>query len=226
MCGGGRARETSRSVSELLEGGLGISGDVSLLSSLLHELVVSNLALVEGGALDLALLLEGGDNLAVLPAVAGGEVTEVGGLAAGAKAEDLEGLRDNHALHAVVGVGDALEGLEAVEGGLATGSLVGEHATDHALELGSRGADGEGATLRVGVGLLGEFVLELDAVAPDVTGDLELLAADSNHALAAEELLGDDARKATDQVPAAVHDDDALKHCAHLQMMIDRSSSD
>ena len=67
----------------------------------------------------------------------GGEGAEGDVLVAGGEAQDLEGLGDDHALLGVVGGGDALEALEAVQGSLATLGPLRHHSGRGGAERGA-----------------------------------------------------------------------------------------
>lgn len=72
------------------------------------------------------------------------ETTDGAVLAAGLETEDTQGLGNDHLLLLVVGRGDTLEDLEALQGGGTTGSLVGDHATDGLVEDARGGTEVEG----------------------------------------------------------------------------------
>ena len=92
--------------------GLGLEGIAGLL------------LLVVGIGLGLALVLELLEEVLVLPSDLVGEIAEDGVVADGVEADDAEGGGDDLAGHAVVRMGDALEGREAAHGVLASGGLV------------------------------------------------------------------------------------------------------
>ena len=75
-----------------------------------------------------------GNNILVLPAELVAESADGAVLAAGLEAEDTEGLGDDHALLVVVRRRDTIEGLQALQSGGTTGSLVRDHTTDGAPE--------------------------------------------------------------------------------------------
>lgn len=70
-------------------------------------------------------------------------------LAAGLESENTESLGDDHLLLLVVGRGDTLKDLEALEGGGTTGGLVGDHATDGLVEDSGRSTEVERTCLGV-----------------------------------------------------------------------------
>jgi hypothetical protein len=75
-----------------------------------------------------------GNNILVLPAELVTESADGAVLAAGLEAEDTEGLGDDHALLVVVRGRNTIEGLQALQSGGTTGSLVRDHTTDGAPE--------------------------------------------------------------------------------------------
>ena len=85
-----------------------------------------------------------GNNVLVLPAELVTETTDSAVLAARLEPQYPQGLGNNDALLLVVGVGDTLEGLQALHGGDTAGSLVGNHAADGSPEHLRRGAEVEG----------------------------------------------------------------------------------
>lgn len=127
--------------------GLGLGAGLLLLQGL-------DLVLVVDGTLSLALLLELGQHSLVLPADLVGEAAQSAKVATGLEAEDAQGGRDDHALHRVVRLGDALKDLEALHGGGTARRLVGQHAADGAEK------DARGRTVMEGtVGGVGERTL-------------------------------------------------------------------
>jgi len=114
------------------------------------------LALVESLGLDLALLLEVGNNIVVLPADLVRDTLDGAVLAAGLELEDAKGRGDDHALHAIVRWGDTLKELDAVQGSGSTGSLVGDHTTDSTVEDAGGSAEMEGTTSGVDDATLAE----------------------------------------------------------------------
>ena len=120
-------RRPSRSESELGElsiegsdalvlGGLGLGGDLLLLGG------------VEGGRLDLSLLLEFVDDVGLGPTGERGQLSERAVVPVGLQTERAESIRNHHSLLLVVWEGDTLEDLQLAESGGATGQLVWEHA--------------------------------------------------------------------------------------------------
>ena len=119
-------------VSELSELLLHIARNLAL--GLDQVLACSLLLLVVCLALDLASLLEAGDDILVLPAELVTKTTDSAVLAARLEAEDTESLWDDLALLVVVWWWDALEGLQALECLCAALGLVRNHAADSAPE--------------------------------------------------------------------------------------------
>ena len=68
-------------------------------------------------------------------------------LAAGLQSQDPQGLGNNHPLLPVVGRGNTLKQLEAFQSSCSASSLVGDHASDGAVENLGGGAGVEGAGL-------------------------------------------------------------------------------
>ena len=119
---------------------------------------------MEGLCLDLPLLLEAVDDILVTPADLVREAlisrlilcemcrkTEThldrAELASWLQPQHPQRLRNHHLLLAVVGRGDTLEQLQALESGGASCRLVGDHAADGAVEDLGRGAEVEGTVL-------------------------------------------------------------------------------
>lgn len=206
--GGMDGGETNRLVavrSELgvdvleLVGGGGLSGGALLGSS--------DLALVVSGLLDLALGLELVDGLHVVPANLVRDTLDGSELAAGLKTEHTESGGDDHELLAVVGRGNTLVDLQALESGGTTSGLVGKHSADGLVE------DARGSTVVEGTSLLGvdqvtlvEVGVVLQLVAEERAGDVDELGSDNNDLLAGEELLGQGGGETTEKVSLAVND--------------------
>lgn len=85
-----------------------------------------------------------GNDILVLPADLVAQTADGAVLAAGLKSEDTEGLGNDHLLLGVVGRGNTLEDLEALESGGTAGGLVGDHATDGLVEDSRGGTEMEG----------------------------------------------------------------------------------
>lgn len=195
-------------VAELLESLGGLVVDLGALLGLGKLAGGDLLALVVGGALGLAALLESGNNILVLPADLGAETANGAELATGLESQDTKSLGNDHLLLLVIGGRDTLEDLEALKGSGATGSLVGNHAADSLVEDAGRSAEVEGTTASgVVPGHLAQVRVVLELGAEELARDVEGLAADDNDLLAVEELLGDDAGEATKEVALAVDDD-------------------
>jgi len=84
--------------------------------------------------LGLALVLKSRDNVAVLPADLGGDLSQLAGGTTGAKTEDGEGLGNNELLLLVEGGRATLEDAELLEGEGTTLALVGAHSAEGAEE--------------------------------------------------------------------------------------------
>ena len=122
---------------------------------------------VELSGLGAAGILHLDNEVAVLPANAGGEVGNHAVAAVGSQAGGTECVGHYHALDLLVLVGDSLENLQAGQGGLTTGSLVRDHSADDTVHDHSWGTVMEWALLGVGVHSLAQERVELDGVALD-----------------------------------------------------------
>lgn len=176
----------------------------------------------------LALLLEGSQDLLVLPADLVGETAKGAEATAGLQTKDSQGSRDNHALGGVVGLRDTLEDLETLHGSSTTGSLVGEHATDDAEEDTAGSTEMEGTVGGVNNGALAEELVVLHYRITSVripshkyplkstlgteegSRHVHLLGTDNDDTLAVEDLLGNDRSKTTEQVALTINNDNLL----------------
>ena len=171
-----------------------------------------------GGADGSSLLDEGllggelGEELALLPAGVLGDFTKDDELASGLETQDAERARHDNATSLLVLEGDAVEGLETVEGGLTTGGLAREHTPDGAPQDHARSGQVERTTTRVGARSLVLEVGKDELVPTQRAGDIQTLAADHSHGLTGEQLLGDHRRKTTKQMAATVNHDFLLEH--------------
>lgn len=86
------------------------------------------------------------NNVLVLPANLVAETADGAVLAAGAEAQDTQGLGNDDTLLPVVGGRDTLEHLQALHGGGTAGSLVGDHAANSLVEDAGGSAEVEGTT--------------------------------------------------------------------------------
>lgn len=147
--------------------------------------------------------------------------------AAGLQSENPQRFRDNHALLPVVGRGDTLIELETGNGGGTTGGFVGNHATD-SLEENARWCpemEWTGLFRVHDVALVEEVVVaklalwnrrlvlcsgllkssQLTHLVPEErAADVDFLAPHDNDLLTGEDLLGDDRRKAAEEVALAI----------------------
>jgi len=62
-----------------------------------------------------------------------------------------------------------------------------------------------------------EEIMVSELVAEEAAGDVDLLAADDGNFLAREDLLGNDAGQATEQMAFAVDNDGARRECGHFE---------
>ena len=182
------------------------SDDALVIGSLGTSLLLLNLGVMEGGGLDLSLLLEGGDEVALGPSSDGGEVAKRAVVAASLEAESAEGIWDDHALLRVVWEWAAIEDLQLAESGGTSWELVGEHATDALPENASGGLPVLGTAAWVRVNALLHGVLSNDLVSLEGTGLEDLLTADNGDALSIEKLLCNHTGEAALQVASSVND--------------------
>jgi len=199
----------SRDMASLVAVGSKGLGGLLLDSSVLlgiGQLSGSNLlALVVGGTLGLSSLLQSGNDILVLPANLVGQTADSAELAAGLESENAESLGNDDLLGLVVGRGDTLEDLKALESGGTTGSLVGDHATDGLVEDSGRSAEVEGTTTGgVVSGDLSEVGVVLELGAEELSRDVEGLTADDNDLLTAKELLGDNRGESAKEMALAI----------------------
>lgn len=97
-----------------------------------------------------ALGLKLGKDVLVLPADFVGETAKGAETTAGLQTKDAKSGGDDHALHAIPWLGDALKDLETLHGGGTTSSLVGQHSTDGAEEDAGGGTEMVRSMSRVG----------------------------------------------------------------------------
>lgn len=178
-----------------------------------RELSGSNLlALVVGRGLGLSSVLQSANNVLVLPANLVAQTANGAVLAAGLESENTESLGDDHLLLLVVGRGNTLKDLEALESGGTTGSLVRDHATDGLVEDSGRSTEVERtSTGGVVSGDLSEVGVVLELRAEELARDVESLATDDNNLLAAKELLGDNGGESAKEMALAIDDDNLLE---------------
>jgi len=206
------SQETPDLVTKRLEGLGGLAVDSRVLLGFRQLSLGELLALVVGGTLGLAALLESRDNVLVLPADLVGETTDGAVLAAGLQSQDTEGLGNNHLLLLVVRGRDTLEDLESLESGGTASGLVGNHATDGLVEDPGRGAEVEGTTAgRVVTGHLAEVGVVLELRAEELSGNVEGLGADDHDLLAVQQLLGHNGRKTAKEMALAIDHNNGLK---------------
>lgn len=89
------------------------------------------------------------NNVLVLPADLVAETANGAVLATGLESEDSESLGNDHLLLLVVGRGNTIEDLKALQSGGTTGGLVGDHATDGLVEDSGGGTEVEGTYIVV-----------------------------------------------------------------------------
>ena len=198
-------RRPFRSESEL--GELSVEGsDALVLGSRGLGSKLLLLGGIEGGGLDLSLLLEGLDDFSLGPAGERGELAQRAVVSAGLEAESAESVWDHHSLFLVVGEGDTFEDLQLTESGGASWELVGEHATQ-ALPENARGRlPMLGSAAWVCVNALLHGVLSNDLVSLERAGLENLLTSDNSDSLSLEKFLGKNACKAALKMASSVND--------------------
>ena len=102
--------------------------------------------------------------------------------------------------------------LQALEGSLAPSNLVLHHSANSTPNHASRRAEMKRTLGRVGIHLLAQVRHKEELVADKGTRDVDLLAADKNYILTAQQLLGYNRGESTKQVTAAVNDDRSRQH--------------
>lgn len=202
-------------LSELLAS-VGVSD--GLLSSL-GLLLQSDLLGVVGGRLDLSSFFEAGDDILVFPADLVGETADGAELSAWLQSEDTEGLWDDDSLVTVVWWRNALKDLQALQGGLATGRLVGDHTTDGLVEDTGWGAEVERTLGLVVSGCLSEVGVVLELVAEELARDVESLTSHNNNVLAVQDLLGHSGGKTSKEMALAVDNNNWLES-AHFCLSV------
>ena len=161
---------------------------------------------MEGGGLDLSLLLKGLDGGGLGPASDGGELGQGAEFSVCLEAESLEGIGDDHSLLHVVGEGNSLEDLELTESVGASGGLVWEHATEDLPEHARGALPMLGSAAGVGVDALLHNVLSNDLVSLEGTRLEDHLATDNGDTLAREKFLSNNTGETALEVTSSVND--------------------
>jgi len=175
-----------------------------------------------------ASILVLGDDITVAPSELGGELTEVGELAAWLQASDAEGIWDDDLLDLVEWLWDTLNSLDALECSGSTVPDVRQHTANNTHEHVSRGLVVEWTLPWVGVHTLVALHEELELVADVGARNDEPFAAHNNDLLSHECFLGDERGKATEKVPACIDHSCFLKHgttCAARPVRSSRTAS-
>ena len=207
-----RSRDLASLVAVIGKGLCGLLLDRSVLLRISQLSGGNLLALVESSALGLSSLLQSSNDVLVLPANLAGQTTDSAELAAGLETENTESLGNDDLLGLVVGRGDTLEDLEALESSSTTGGLVGDHATDSLVEDSGGSAEVEGTTAGgVVTGDLSEVGVVLELRTEELARDVKSLTADNNNLLAAQELLGDNGGESAKEMALAIDDDNLLE---------------
>lgn len=155
-----------------LEGGVLSQSRLSLSSKLSLGL---DIAVVLGGSLG-SLSRESLDELLALPAGLRSQIRKNAELSLWLEAKSLGSLGDSHLSLPVVGGGHTVEHLEALKGGLTSGSLMGEHTADCSPENHRRGSVVKRASSRIGSGGLVSELLVLQLVSEERARDVDTLA--------------------------------------------------
>jgi len=185
---------------------------LGVLDGLLAEVLQSDLALMEGAAPHLPLVLELLDKLIVTPPDSGGEVAQTAELAAGLQTEIAQRARDHHALHLIKRMRHTLEHLETTESVSASLGLVGDHATHSAPENARRLPEVERTATRVGVRSLRQEQVKFELVAKEGARDVEVLSTNANNFASIEELLGEVRCQSAEQMATAINNNGLLRH--------------
>ena len=152
------------------------------------------------------------NQLLALPADLGGQIAEHAELSLGLQTQSLDGLGDRHLLLSVIGSGHAVEDLEALQSGLTSGGLVGEHSSNSSPEHHRGGGVVKRASSGIGSGGLVLEFLVLELVSEQRSGDIDTLASHNSDLLTVQDLLGNDRSQATEEVTLTVDDQFLLKH--------------
>jgi len=205
--------------AEILHDGL-VFGDfgLDLGLGLVLELDVGALLLVIDGGLDLALGLQSGDDVLVLPSDFVGETTQNAKLAMRLKSQNTKSRRDDVPLSLVVGSRNSLVGAISLHGILTAGELVRKHAADRAVKDAARGSMMEGPSLGVDQATFAKVVHVLQLVTVEASGDVDPFASDNDDSLPLKERLGDDGSQSSQQMTPSV-DHQRLRgktHCSQL----------
>ena len=147
-------------VSERLES-LGSLRRLDRLSGSSDLLGKSLLLGVVSSGLDLASLLQTGDDVLVFPANFVTQSANSGVLSAGLKSKNTEGLWNNNTLLTVIRRGNTLKDLQALHGSSTTSGLVGNHTTDSLVEDAGRSTEMERTVGLVEAGTLAEVGMVL-----------------------------------------------------------------
>ena len=136
-----------------------------------------------GGETDGLLGGEFGEEVALFPAGMLGEFAENDEFADGLETEDAEGARDDNPLDLLVVGGDAVKGLETVEGSLTAGGLARKHASDSAPEDHAGSGQMEGTATRIGTSGLVLKVSQNQLVPTKRTRHIQAVATNHSHRL-------------------------------------------
>jgi len=186
---------------------------------LLLELEVGALVLVVDGGLDLALSLQGRDDVLVLPSDLVGQTAQNAEFAVGLESENPEGRRDDVSLSLVIGSRDSLVGAVSLHGVLSAGQLVRQHSADGLVQNAAGGSVMEWPSLGVDQATLAKVVHVLQLVTVEASGDVDTFASDDDDPLSLKELLGDDGSQSSQQVTSSV-DDQRLRRKTHLAQLL------
>jgi len=186
-----------------------------LALGLVLELDIGALLLVVDGGLDLALGLQGGDDMLVFPSDLVGETAQDAVLAVGLEPKDSESGRDDVSLPLVIRSGNSLVGAVSLHGVLTASQLVRQHSADRLVQNAARGSVMERPSLGVDQAALAKVVHVFQLVTVETSGDVDTFASDDNDPLSLEETLGDDGSQSSQQMTSSV-DDQRLRRKTHF----------
>jgi len=112
----------------------------------------------------------------------------------------------------VVGEGDSVNDAEAAKGGFTSGGFAGHHTTDSLEEQPAGGLEVLEAAAGVRIDSFVDYFVSVERVSEERARDVDSVAADDSDALAAEDLLGDNAGKTAHNVTTAINHNFLFEH--------------